>query len=716
MAGTKQQTADLSSTEVEALTADQAARELARLAKLIAHHDKRYHQQDAPEITDAEYDALVRRNRAIEARYPKLVRSDSPSRHVGAAPATGFRKVKHLRPMLSLENAFDDDDVRGFFSGVRNFIKELRDDPSQPVTVTAEPKIDGLSISLLYERGVFVRGATRGDGAEGEEVTENLRTIALLPKQLKGAAPDIMEVRGEVYMERAAFLAMNEQREAQGEAVFANPRNAAAGSLRQLDPTITAGRPLKLFCYALGEVSDVVADTHWEFLARLGDWGFPVNPESRLCGNLEEALAFHHDIGTNRAQLAYDIDGVVYKINRFDWQARLGMVSRAPRWALAHKFPAEQAQTILKSIEISVGRTGVLTPWANLAPVNVGGVIVARATLHNEDEIARKDFRDGDTVVIQRAGDVIPQVVSVVDPERPNRPPPFSMAAKLTPAGEDRPVCPICHSLAVREMGQVAWRCTGALVCPAQAVERFVHFCSRLAFDIEGMGEKNVEAFWTDKLIHQPADIFRLRQHAAAIREREGWGEVSTRNLLQAIERRRTIPLDRLIYALGIRQVGEATAKLLARHYGTVEAWKSAMLAAAEDTESEAYRDLTNIGQIGASVAGDLTDFFREKHNVAALEDLIAELHEVTAISAPSGAASPIAGKTIVFTGTLEKMTRAESKARAEALGANVTSSVSAKTDYVVVGADAGSKAAKAQALGVTILSEAEFLALIGTL
>ncbi len=715
MARTKQQAADLSLTEVEALTAVEAARELARLAKLIAHHDKRYHQLDAPEITDAEYDALVQRNRVIEARFPELIRGDSPSRRVGAAPATGFRKVKHLRPMLSLENAFDADDVRGFFSGVRNFIKELRVDPGQPVAVTAEPKIDGLSISLLYERGAFVRGATRGDGAEGEEVTENLRTIALLPKQLKGTAPDLMEVRGEVYMERAAFLAMNERREAQGEAVFANPRNAAAGSLRQLDPTITAGRPLKLFCYALGEVSDVVAETHWDFLARLGQWGFPVNPESRLCGSLEEALAFHHDIGANRAQLAYDIDGVVYKINRFDWQARLGMVSRAPRWALAHKFPAEQAQTTLKSIEISVGRTGVLTPWANLVPVNVGGVIVARATLHNEDEIARKDFRDGDTVVIQRAGDVIPQVVSVVDPERPNRPPPFSMAAKLTPPGEDRPVCPICHSLAVREMAQVAWRCTGALVCPAQAVERFVHFCSRLAFDIEGMGEKNVEAFWTDKLIRQPADIFRLHQHAAAIREREGWGEVSTGNLLQAIERRRTIPLDRLIYALGIRQVGEATAKLLARHYGTVEAWKSAMLAAAEDTESEAYRDLTNIGQIGASVAGDLTDFFREKHNVTALDDLIAELHEVTAISAPSGAASPIAGKTIVFTGTLEKMTRAESKARAEALGANVTSSVSAKTDYVVVGADAGSKAAKAQALGVTILSEAEFLALIGT-
>src|SRR5258708_10890100 len=461
MAKAKQQAADLSPIEVDALTEDEAGRELARLAKLIAHHDKRYHQQDAPEIADAEYDALVRRNREIEARFPALVRADSPSRRVGAAPATGFRKVKHLRPMLSLENAFGDDDVRGFFSGVRNFIKELRDDPEPPVAVTAEPKIDGLSISLLYERGIFVRGATRGDGAEGEEVTENLRTIALLPKQLQGAAPDIMEVRGEVYMEKAAFLAMNEAREAQGEAVFANPRNAAAGSLRQLDPTITAGRPLKLFCYALGEVSETVAETHWDFLVRLRKWGFPVSPDARLCKTLEDALAFHHDLGEHRATLAYDIDGVVYKINRFDWQARLGMVSRAPRWALAHKFPAQQAQTVLKSIEISVGRTGVLTPWANLAPVNVGGVIVARATLHNEDEVARKDFRDGDTVVIQRAGDVIPQVVSVDLARRPKDSTPFSMAAKLTPPGGDRPVCPICGSLALREEGQVAWRCTG---------------------------------------------------------------------------------------------------------------------------------------------------------------------------------------------------------------------------------------------------------------
>jgi DNA ligase (NAD+) len=714
MAKAKKQSHDTGSTEVEALTPDDAAGELKRLAKLIAHHDKRYHQQDAPEIEDAAYDALVRRNRAIEARFPALVRTDSPSRRVGAAPATGFRKVRHLRPMLSLENAFDDEDVRGFFAGVRNFIKELRDDPTLPVAVTAEPKIDGLSISLLYERGAFVRGATRGDGAEGEEVTENLRTMALLPQLLEGHAPETMEVRGEVYMEKAAFLAMNEAREKLGEPAFANPRNAAAGSLRQLDPKITAGRPLKLFCYALGEVSETVAETHWEFLARLRQWGFPSSPDARICPTIEDALAFHHDLGEHRASLAYDIDGVVYKINRFDWQSRLGMVSRAPRWALAHKFAAQQARTVLQSIEISVGRTGVLTPWANLAPVNVGGVIVARATLHNEDEVARKDFRDGDTVVIQRAGDVIPQVVSVVDPGQPKRPPPFSMAAKLTPPDGDRPVCPICRSLAVREAGQVAWRCTGGLVCPAQGVERIVHFCSRLAFDIEGMGEKNVEVFWTDKLVRQPADIFRLHRHAASIREREGWGEVSTRNLLQAIERRRTISLDRLIYALGIRQVGEATAKLLARHYRTVEAWRSAMSAAARDKEGEAYRDLTNISQIGDSVAGDIADFFREQHNVAALDDLVAELAEVTAIGAPSGAASPLAGKTIVFTGTLERMTRAESKARAEALGANVTSSVSAKTDYVVVGADAGSKAAKAASLGVATLDEAAFLALIG--
>ncbi|MBV8662893.1 MAG: NAD-dependent DNA ligase LigA, partial [Hyphomicrobiales bacterium] len=434
---------------VERITEEQAAVELERLAALVAYHDKRYHEQDAPEISDAEYDGLVRRNRALEARFPELIRSDSPSRRVGAAPASGFRKVKHLRPMLSLENAFADEDVRGFFSGVRNFIKELRDDPSIPIEVTAEPKIDGLSISLLYESGSFVRGATRGDGAEGEDVTENLRTLKLLPKTLKGEAPETMEIRGEIYMEKADFLAMNEGRAAREEQVFANPRNAAAGSLRQLDVGITAGRPLKLFCYALGEVSAPVAETHWEFLERLREWGFPVNPESRLCPTLEDALAFHHYIGENRAQLPYDVDGVVYKINRFDWQARLGMVSRAPRWALAHKFPAEQARTLLKSIEISVGRTGVLTPWANLEPVNVGGVIVSRATLHNEDEVARKDFRDGDTVVIQRAGDVIPQVVSVVEEKRPADAQPFSMRAKLTPPGESEPVCPICHSLAL---------------------------------------------------------------------------------------------------------------------------------------------------------------------------------------------------------------------------------------------------------------------------
>jgi DNA ligase (NAD+) len=695
------------------LTPEEAAAELARLAKTIAHHNKRYYADDAPEVTDAEYDALMRRNRAIEAQFPELIRADSPSRHVGTAPSSGFRKVKHLRPMLSLENAFDDDDVRDFFAGVRNFIKELRDDPTIPIEVVAEPKIDGLSISLLYEDGKFVRGATRGDGAVGEDVTDNLKTIAVLPQSLKGTAPAVMEVRGEVYMEKAEFLAMNERRAEHGESVFANPRNAAAGSLRQLDVSITASRPLKLFCYALGEVAETVAETHWDFLERLRGWGFPVNPQSRLCPTIEDALAFHHDIGEGRALLPYDIDGVVYKIDRFDWQARLGMVSRAPRWALAHKFPAEQATTVLNSIEISVGRTGVLTPWASLAPVNVGGVIVARATLHNEDEIHRKGFRDGDTVVIQRAGDVIPQVVSVVEEKRPADSVEFSMAAKLTPPGGDHPECPICHSLAIREEGQAAWRCTGGLVCPAQGVERLIHFGSRLAFDIDGFGEKNVAAFYADGLIRTPADIFRLRDHAEDIRTREGWGETSTRNLIEAIDRRRTIGLDRLIYSLGIRQVGEATAKLLARHYGNFERWQTAMIEAG-DPESDAYRDLTNISQIGESVAGDIIAFFREEHNREAITDLVAQLDTIEEVAAPTQSTTALAGKTVVFTGTLEKLTRFEAKARAESLGAKVASSVSAKTDYVVIGADAGSKAEKAKALGVTTLSEDEFLALTG--
>jgi DNA ligase (NAD+) len=699
--------------EVARLSVEEAAGELKRLAETIAYHDERYHAEDAPEISDAEYDALVRRNRAIEARFPELIRVDSPSRRVGASPAAGFKKVRHLRPMLSLENAMSDDAVRDFFAGVRNFIKELRDDPAIPIEVTAEPKIDGLSISLLYENGEFVRGATRGDGAEGEDVTENLRTLKQIKAKLKGKAPAVMEIRGEVYMDRGDFLAMNEERAARGAALYANPRNFAAGSLRQIDASVTAGRALKLFAYALGEVSEKVADTHWEFLDRLRGWGFPVNAESRLCGTLEEALAFHRAIGERRAELPYDIDGVVYKINRFDWQARLGMVSRAPRWALAHKFPAQQAQTRLNSIEISVGRTGVLTPWANLEPVNVGGVVVARATLHNEDEVARKDLRDGDTVMIQRAGDVIPQVVSVVLEKRPAGSQPFSMREKLTPPGGEHPVCPVCGSLAIREEGQVAWRCTGGLVCPAQAVERLIHFGSRLAFDIDGLGEKNISAFWTDELIHAPADIFRLHRRADEIRAREGWAELSTRNLIDAIDRRRVIPLDRLIYSLGIRQVGEATAKLLARHYRSFEAWREAMIAAAADEDGEPYRELTNIGQIGPSVAADILAFFREAHNRDALDDLVAQLREVTPVAAPADIASPIAGKTVVFTGTLEKMTRAEAKSRAEALGANVAGSVSKKTDYVVVGADAGSKAKKAAELGVATLSEEEWLALL---
>jgi DNA ligase (NAD+) len=705
---------DTSSIPVEKLTAAEAQAELQRLADEIARHDRLYHQQDKPEISDAAYDELRQRNKAIEARFPALVLPESPTTKVGAAPSSAFEKVRHLRPMLSLENAFDETDVRDFFAGVRNFIKELRDDPSVPIEVTAEPKIDGLSISLLYEDGKFVRGATRGDGTVGEDVTENLRTIKSLPEKMRGKAPALIEIRGEVFMEKADFLKMNEERAAKGEAVFANPRNFAAGSLRQIDKNITASRPLNLFCYAMGETSESVAGSHWDFLQRLRKWGFPVNDEAKLCPTIEDALAFHKSIGEKRAGLPYDIDGVVYKVNRFDWQQRLGMVSRAPRWALAHKFAAEQAQTTLNSIEISVGRTGVLTPWANLEPVNVGGVVVARATLHNEDEVARKDFRDGDAVVIQRAGDVIPQVVSVVDPDRKGRAKPFSMKEKLTQPGGAEPVCPVCGSLAVREEGEVAWRCMGGLVCPAQAVERIIHFCARLAFDIEGMGEKNAYAFWQGGLVRTPADIFRLEKRRAEIEAREGWGKLSTKNLLDAIDRRRKIPLDRLIYALGIRQVGEATAKLLARHYRSFEAWRAAMLEAAQDEAGEAYAELTNIGQIGPSVANDILDFFREEHNLAALDDLVGELDEVTETAAPSRANSPIAGKTVVFTGTLEKMTRQEAKARAEQLGANVAGSVSKKTDYVVVGADAGSKAEKAKALGVATLTEAEWLDLIG--
>ncbi len=702
---------------VEELTQDQAAAELARLAAEIAAHDARYYQQDAPTVSDAEYDALRRRNAAIEARFPELIRSDSPSRKVGAAPAAGFSRVRHRKPMLSLENAFDDDDVRDFFAGVRNFIKELKDDPGLPIPIVAEPKIDGLSINLRYENGVFVQGATRGDGAEGEDVTANLRTCKDVPERLQGAAPALIEIRGEVYMIRDDFLRMNAQRAAAGEAPFANPRNAAAGSLRQLDPRITASRPLRLFAYAMGDCSEPVADSHSQYLELLRRWGFHVNPRAQACAGVDEALAVYHRIADERAALPYDIDGVVYKVDRFDWQERLGMVSRAPRWAVAHKFPAEQATTVLRAIEIQVGRTGALTPVAHLEPVTVGGVVVSRATLHNEDEIRRKDVRVGDTVVVQRAGDVIPQIVGVV-PDKPRGGQEFVFPTE----------CPECHAHAVRPEGEAIRRCTGGLTCPAQAVERLRHFASRDAFDIEGLGEKNVEFLWREGFVKGPADIFRLRAineerrggmfadllAPKPLEKYEGWGETSVRKLFDAIDRRRSVPLERFIYALGIRQVGAATAKLLARHYGTLDE----LLTAAEQAqprEGEAYEQLVNIESIGPKVAKDILDFFAESHNREAIDDLIAAGVVAEPYAGPTGAAeSPVAGKTVVFTGTLEKMTRSEAKARAEALGAKVAGSVSARTDYVVVGADAGSKARKAQELGVAMLSEDEWIAMIG--
>ncbi|MFQ6017972.1 MAG: NAD-dependent DNA ligase LigA [Kiloniellaceae bacterium] len=681
------------------LTPEQATAELKRLAEAIRHHDRLYYQADAPEISDADYDALRRRNEAIEARFPELVRPDSPARRVGAEPAAAFAKVRHRVPMLSLGNAFDDEAVAEFLSRIRRF---LGLDADAALAILAEPKIDGLSASLRYEKGRFVQGATRGDGMTGEDITANLRTIRDLPKLLTGEVPDVLEVRGEVYMRRDDFQALNERRKGAGEKIFANPRNAAAGSLRQLDPKVTAGRPLHFFAYGWGEVSAPLGKSMQEVRDRLTSWGFSINQPARLCHGLDEVTAYHREIMARRPELPYDIDGVVYKVDRIDWQERLGFVSRAPRWAVAHKFPAEQAETVLKAIDIQVGRTGALTPVARLEPITVGGVVVSNATLHNEDEIARKDVRVGDTVVIQRAGEVIPQVVSAVPDKRPKRSKPYAFPEH----------CPACGSLAVREAGEAVRRCTGGLICPAQAVERLKHFVGRDAFDVEGLGSKQIEAFWRDGLIKTPGDIFRLADHAAEIEAREGWGEQSVGNLLAAVEARRSIALDRFIYGLGIRQVGQATAKLLAVNYETLDNWRRAMTAAA-DPESAEYAELISIDGIGPSVATDIVGFFAEPHNRAVLDDLQEQL-DIRAVAGPETGGSPIAGKTVVFTGTLESQTRSEAKARAEALGAKVAGAVSRKTDYVVVGADAGSKAKKAAQLGIALLSEQDWLAMIG--
>ncbi|MCW8862483.1 MAG: NAD-dependent DNA ligase LigA [Rhodospirillales bacterium] len=683
------------------LTSEEAEAELAALVAEIGAHDEHYYQNDTPVITDAEYDALRLRNEAIEIRFPLLVRPDSPTRRVGAAPAAGFAKVTHARPMLSLGNAFDEEDVREFIARIRRFLGLTEE---QAIDIVAEPKIDGLSISLRYEKGRLVQGATRGDGATGEDVTTNLMTMpdSELPKKLADDAPDILEVRGEVYMSKSEFLALNTRQEEKGAKIFANPRNAAAGSLRQKDSSVTARRPLHFFAYAWGEASDPIAQTQWEAIRRFEGWGFKVNPLARLCADVEGLLSLYAEVAANRGRLDYDIDGVVYKVNRLDWQERLGQVSRAPRWAIAHKFPAEKAITVLKAISIQVGRTGVLTPVADLEPVTVGGVVVSRATLHNADYIRDKDIRIGDTVVVQRAGDVIPQVVEVVADKRPQGAAPFAFP--------DR--CPVCDSHAQREDGEAATRCTGGLICEAQMVERLKHFVSRDAFDIEGLGGKHIDTFHEEGLIKTPADIFRLRERRDEIAGREGWGEKSADNLLRALEERRSISLDRFIYALGIRQVGRATARLLAKQYMTYDAWARGMRDAAIHG-GEAYEELINIDGVGPSVAGDLIAFMAEPHNRDVLDQLVREV-AVEDFEAPAASGSPVDGRTVVFTGTLETITRNEAKARAETMGAKVSGSVSGRTDYVVAGADAGSKLKKAQELGVTVLSEEEWLNLIG--
>ena len=673
------------------------AAELAALAEEIAKHDRAYHEHDAPLITDAEYDALRQRNAALEAQYPNLVRADSPAKRVGSAPAGAFGKIRHLVPMLSLDNVFAQEGFAEFCARAKRFLN-LPADAALPMV--GEPKIDGLSISLTYENGRFVRGATRGDGTEGEDVTANLRTLKSVPDKLRGDAPALIEIRGEVFLGKADFLALNAAQEAGGKRLFANPRNAAAGSLRQLDVSITASRPLALFAYAMGEASAPVAETHWGYLQRLRDWGFKVNPLSAQLADPEAAAVFYARIGAERALLAYDIDGLVFKIDDLAFQRRLGFAGREPRWAVAWKFAAERASTILQDIRVQVGRTGALTPVAWLAPINVGGVLVTRATLHNEDEIARLDARVGDTVVLQRAGDVIPQIVNVAREARPKDSTPY---VPLTH-------CPACGSLAIRPPGEVVRRCTGGLICPAQAVERLIHFCSRRAFDIEGMGEKTVVEFHGLGWLAGPADVFRLPVHESAIAAREGWGALSARNLVAAIEARRTVPLARFIFALGIRRIGENNSKLLARHYGSFTNWRAQMMEATT-VGSEARSSLGSIIGVGEAIAEELVEFFLEPRNRAVLEEL-AGLLTIEDAPAMAAAESALAGKIVVFTGTLETMSRPEAKARAEALGARVTDSVSKKTDLVIVGADAGSKAKKAAELGVRVVSEAEWMAM----
>ncbi|MGQ0671275.1 MAG: NAD-dependent DNA ligase LigA [Hyphomicrobium sp.] len=777
--------------ETDQLTPEAAAVELSLLAAEIERHDRLYHRDDAPEISDADYDALRRRHAAIEARFPELSRADSPSLRVGSTPADGFGKVRHRVPMLSLGNAFSADDVADFVERVRRFLGLT---PDEPLAITAEPKIDGLSIALRYEKGVLVEAATRGDGAEGENVTANIRTIAEIPHRLSGRKiPDVVEARGEIYLGHDDFAALNAAQLAVGGKTFANPRNAAAGSVRQLDPSVTAARPLRFFAYTWGEMSRLPAATQSDMVAAMKGWGLPVNADMRFCNTVEELLAYYTRLGDRRAGLGYDIDGVVYKVDRLDWQQRLGVVSRSPRWASDHKFAAEQATTLLKAIEIQVGRTGALTPVAKLQPVTVGGVVVSNASLHNEAEIARKDVRVGDTVVVQRAGDVIPQVLGVVLDRRPPDATPFVFPR----------VCPACGSEAVREAddtgaADVVRRCSGGLVCPAQAKERLKHFVSRLAFDIEGLGGERIGLFFDQELIRTPADIFTLAARDGAggsrLQDRDGFGKTSAEKLFKSIDARRRIGLDRLLFALGIRHVGETTAKDLAKAFGTFEDLREAILRAAAakagpdyqrlvglkglgaksavtlmdhfaseavtggdlfgraprpwsalgkikgvrasaldalkasfgdvrelaevaaraaaEKPGDAYQELAGLSGIGEVATDALIAFFSEPHNAKAVDELLANI-TVEPFESRAAQATAVTGKTVVFTGTLGRITRNEAKAQAERLGAKVAGSVSKKTDYVIAGEDAGSKLDKARELGVTVLTEDEWLALI---
>ena len=689
--------------DISAITEQQAKEELERIAKEVAKSDIAYYQNDMPYLTDAEYDRLKHLNAEIEKKFPHLIRADSPSKRIGAPLQSGFGKVSHRFPMLSLGDVFSMEEVEDFINGVKRFLNTEKD-----IAFLCEPKIDGLSFTARYEKGVFVQGATRGDGSTGEDITENLRTISQLPQKIEGNVPDILEVRGEVYMSKADFMALNQKNESEGKKLFANPRNAAAGSLRQLNAQITKERNLSIFAYTWGEVSERLWNTQEDFFNHLKNWGFPVNPNNTLCQTISDIETFFQNLMEIRASLAYDIDGVVYKVNDIALQERLGFLTRTPRWAIAHKFPAEQAVTTINNIRIQVGRTGALTPVADLVPVNVGGVIVSHATLHNEDEIKRKDVRIGDSVIIQRAGDVIPQIVAVIKEKRPTDSIEFVFPEK----------CPQCGAHAIREEDEAVRRCTGGLTCPAQAIERLKHFVSRDAMDIEGLGSKIIEDFYNEGIIKSPVDIFTLEERNSGneydlfsqnqglqLEKREGWGRKSVENLFSAIKSRKNISLPKFIYALGIRQVGTATARLIAQNFGT---WNNF----AQDMILQETDKLTSIDGIGEAMAKDVVEFFQEEHNLQTIEQLKKYIN-IEDFADKINYETPLAGKTVVFTGTLTQMTRAEAKAKALSAGAKVAGSVSKNTDYVIIGADAGSKATKAAELGVNIISEDDFLKML---